>query len=136
MHTLAQFRTVRHCAGGYGDSGRLGSGNESNTSRPRGVVGLNDGVTAISAGNTHGCAIHNGAAKCWGFNGSGEIGDGTQTRRLSPVSVIGLETSVTAIAAGGHHSCAVVDATAARCWGRGSEGQLGDGTNMRYVRSQ
>ena len=40
------------------------------------AVLLDSDVTAISAGNAHTCAIHNGVAKCWGFNSNGQLGVG------------------------------------------------------------
>ena len=121
---------------GAGGGGRLGFGDESDTSIPRGVFGLGSSVTAISAGDRHGCAIHNGAAKCWGSNRYGEIGNSTQTQipQLKPDPVNGLDgLDITAIAAGGHHSCAVA-AAIARCWGQGSKGQLGDGTMVMRLK--
>jgi alpha-tubulin suppressor-like RCC1 family protein len=41
--------------------------------------------------------------------------------------VIGI-ADVTQLAAGLHHSCALLSDRTARCWGRGNEGELGDGT--------
>ena len=87
------------------------------------VFGLESGVTAISAGENHTCAIHNGAAKCWGKNNYGQVGDGTMGGiRLTPVQVAGLNSGVTAISVGGYHACAIHNG-AAKCWGRNDNGQ-------------
>ena len=132
-HTCAIKDGAGQCWG-QNEADRLGRTGDTSISGE--VSGLNDGVTAISAGNRHGCAVHNGAAKCWGFNGSGQLGDGSTASTPTPGLVTGLDgldgRDITAITAGGQHSCAVVGATA-RCWGRGSEGQLGDGTNMQRL---
>ena len=90
------------------------------------VTGLTSQVTAISAGNAHTCAIHNGSAKCWGWNNAGRLGDGSIDNRDIPVQVTGLTSQVTAISAGFEHTCAIHNG-AAKCWGHNGNGRLGDG---------
>ena len=41
------------------------------------ATGLVSGVTAVSAGGSHACAVVQGAAKCWGYNVGGALGDGS-----------------------------------------------------------
>jgi alpha-tubulin suppressor-like RCC1 family protein len=94
------------------------------------------GATAVSVGEYHACAIVAGGVKCWGYDVNGELGaggdapgsDGPDAVRPFAGDVVGLPagSGVTAIAAGQGHTCALAGGDVF-CWGRGGEGQLGDG---------
>jgi alpha-tubulin suppressor-like RCC1 family protein len=137
------FHTCALTTGGavkcWGDNsyGQLGNGTFTSSAVAVQVSGLTSGVTAISVGEDHTCAItSSGAAKCWGDNSDGALGNGTYTTSALPVQVSGLTTGVTAISAGSGYNasfptsnftCAIA-AGAAKCWGRGENGELGHGT--------
>lgn len=90
---------------------------------------LATGVTSVSAGSHHTCAVTaDGAATCWGSNFFGQLGNGATSRsnEPTPVDVAGLASGVAAISAGDGHTCALMTAGTVKCWGAG--GSPGDGT--------
>ena len=115
----------------WGDNwtGQLGSGTWVNTSPAVNVKGLTSGVTAITSGIMHSCALlSSGSVKCWGANNYGQLGDGTTSNRNEPAQVSGLTSGVVSISGGYEHTCAVLTNGEAKCWGRNGYGELGDGT--------
>lgn len=116
--------------------GALGDGATTTSGTPVDVVGLGSGVTSLTAGFNHVCALTSGGgAKCWGWNGFGNLGDGTTTHSSVPVDVVGLASGVKALSAAvaGYytgHTCALTDAGSVKCWGQNSLGELGDGTTV------
>ena len=93
-------------------------------------VKLQGRVVDIQLGHEFGCALTGvGAVWCWGANDWGQLGDGTETDSSVPRRVLGSGRSnpVRQISVGTGSVCAVLRSTAIRCWGRGGEGQLGDG---------
>jgi alpha-tubulin suppressor-like RCC1 family protein len=83
----------------------------------------------VSAGVYHTCGTTtDDRAFCWGMNRTGQLGDGTiAPMRLKPTRVAD-GRRYRQVDAGIGHTCAVTTGYRAFCWGRGDEGQLGDGT--------
>ena len=106
------------------------------TSTPTPVAGLG-GIVQVSVADGFACALSTtGAVRCWGSNRYGQLGNGTTTDSLTPVTVAGLPQA-TSVDTGPEHVCATLRGIATsngiidggvRCWGRNTEGQLGDGT--------
>jgi hypothetical protein len=63
----------------------------------------------------------------WGAGGYGRLGNGATSDVNTPVSVSGMSSGVVAIFVGGDQACVLMTSGAAKCWGRGTEGQLGNG---------
>ena len=111
----------------YGQIGAPTS--QYSSSVPIQVPNLTSGVTAISVGGGHTCAIHNGAAKCWGLNDKRALGNSSTANSHIPVQVVGLTGGVVSIAAGMTHSCATHH-YAVKCWGSNEFNQLGIAANQ------
>jgi hypothetical protein len=128
-HTCAVVGGGARCWG-YNYAGQLGLGywDASIVYTPAQVVGLTSGVSDITAGGDHSCAVVNGSALCWGFSYYGQVGNGsigTYDKFTTPQNVSGLGSGVSAIAAGTNFSCALVNG-AVKCWGANESGQLGN----------
>jgi alpha-tubulin suppressor-like RCC1 family protein len=97
-----------------------------------------DTATAIEAGTFHQCALmQDTTVRCWGENDYGQLGGGTissppDTPTPTPVTVVGL-TGAGAVSGGAFHSCARFPNGTLQCWGRNSEGQLGDPATTGYA---
>jgi hypothetical protein len=111
----------------WGDNffGLLGVGISTNpVPSPTTVIGLESGVTAVSIGYEHICAIQNSALKCWG---QGNLGLGVANDiREAPTTVVA--SGATFVAVGYLQNCVVVNG-GARCWGFNSKGETGILTN-------
>ncbi|MBL0141424.1 MAG: VCBS repeat-containing protein [Betaproteobacteria bacterium] len=122
---------------GLNNFGTLGDGTSGNNRLvPVDVVGLASGVTAITGGAEHTCAlVAGGAMQCWGANHAGALGDDTFGETpYPPGAVTGMASGVLAMAAGGLHTCALVAGGAVKCWGYNRGGQVGDNTiENKYV---
>ncbi len=138
-HTCALAQGTVRCWG-FGAAGQLGYGStntigDDETPGSAGPVNLGSGrgVTAISAGLAHTCALlDDSTVRCWGFGADGQlgygnissIGDDEGAGSAGPVD-LGLGRTVTAISAGAYHTCAVLNGGSLRCWGNDRYGQLG-----------
>ncbi|HEX2678569.1 MAG TPA: hypothetical protein VHM19_18080 [Polyangiales bacterium] len=88
-------------------------------------------IVQLATSGDHSCVVlRDGRVACWGRNDNGELGDGTHASRTQPALVPGLR-DVRAIAlAGGPpygFSCALVKGGTVTCFGRNTDGELGNG---------
>ncbi|MCL2787631.1 MAG: Ig-like domain-containing protein [Micrococcales bacterium] len=128
-------------AWGYNNSGQLGNGTTTNSSRPvrvQAASGTLPRFTAIAAGGTTGYGLsENGDIWAWGYNNSGQLGNGINTNSSRPVRVqssSGTLPRFTAIAAGGSTGYGLSEDGGIWAWGSNSFGQLGNGTTTNSSR--
>ncbi len=128
-HTCVISSGAAYCWG-LGTSGQLG--NAASTSSNKAVkvsngAMTNSGLSAITAGGTHTCAIKSGTAYCWGNDRSGQLGNNTNLTNVNTPATVATITGVSDLSAGKLHTCAI-SAGLAYCWGENSDGQIGIGT--------
>jgi alpha-tubulin suppressor-like RCC1 family protein len=115
---------------GKNQFGTLGNGTLHSSPTPVDVTGLRSGVEMVASGPNHVCAlIRGGRLKCWGYNLDGQLGNGTSSiqPKTRPVSVVGLGGTAKALTLGNSHTCALMSGASVKCWGSGSDGELGNG---------
>lgn len=114
---------------GRGSSGQRGDGNTVSTQTTPTII-LNDHRwTSLDAGITNTCGITpTGQAYCWGSNGQGQIGNGTTGGAQTAPALVSGGFTWTTVDPGNEHACGTTNSRDAYCWGRGTQGQIGNGT--------
>jgi alpha-tubulin suppressor-like RCC1 family protein len=121
----------------WGDNmfGQMGVGlGTPGSAVPEAVPALSGGISLLSAGGNHTCALSKlGGLQCWGDGESGEIGDGMSGCGHfvgTPADVVGMSSGVIEVSAGTFHTCAIASTGGVYCWGDNEFGQIGDGTTI------
>lgn len=115
-HSCALTTSGRVACGGSKSSGPLGDGNATALKTPVAVFGSTSGVTGLTTGTGHTCALTTSkGVKCWGLNADGQLGNNSKANSRVPVDVRSLTAGVALITAGGTHSCAVTS-KGPTCW--------------------
>lgn len=116
---------------GAGGSGELGDGTKTSRSVATEVLkspsGALTGVTDVSVGTSHGCAIASGDVWCWGSGENGKLLPGSTAGASKAVKVPGT-TGDSAVGAGGDQTCSLTSSGGVHCWGSNAYGQLGIGS--------
>jgi len=118
---------------GNNTSGQIGDGTSKlrfapvKVPKPANVVRVTAGGGYLGG---HTCAVtSDGSAWCWGNNLSGQLGISQPTDTNLRPTRLKLVNKVESIEASGRHTCAVDRSGQVRCWGRNTDGQLGDATS-------
>lgn len=85
---------------------------------------------AIGVDDKHTCVVRpNGTVRCWGRDQELQLGnDAASSNSNIPVTVSGL-SDVVAIGSGMQHNCVLSNGGGVQCWGDGTSGVLGRGSN-------
>ncbi len=76
------------------------------------------------------CGVAAGGTFCWGANSYGQLGSPNAAyAELVPV-LVRTPAVFSEVVAGGKHACGRTSVGAVYCWGRGTEGQLGNGSSL------
>lgn len=134
-HTCGTSRLRRAFCWGANASGQLGDGSNTSSAQPVSVWG-DSRYRVVSAGGDATCGVTTyGEALCWGNNDDGRLGIGSSDdgSRSTPTPVVG-EGGFETVSVGrappgeGVHVCALSFSGEAFCWGKGTSGELGDGS--------
>ena len=134
-HTCAVRASGEVVCWGNNYAGQLGIGRSDESraghSVPETVLEI-DNAIAVAVGDRWSCALLEiGQVACWGHNRYGILGidPAIQLRSTTPRVIAGIHNGV-AISGGRLHVCVLSADNSVKCWGRGIEGQLGEGMNI------
>jgi len=122
-----------------------------------------DGITQLSVGENHSCAVgFAGSLRCWGDNTYGQLGAVTTSQQdpLDPMSggLVKIDSSPSTpviiddsnsnqfgqsigpkyaqVSVGLNHTCGITESGVLKCWGDNTYGQLGTGDTTSYPSPQ
>ena len=136
LHTCAVNGVGSVFCWGSNQHGQIGSETSPfiHVEEPVRVFEGDDGAKKIATGWIHSCAVMlDGSVRCWGANSDGQVGDGSTSDRFSPITVLGPSVGVVEIGVSDSHSCVVRSSGQLVCWGKNTDGQIGDQTTINRL---
>lgn len=141
-HSCALLESSKVLCWGDNGQGQLATGAHADDpsfdhDKRRALVATGDelvDIVDISAGSGHNCALRqDNTLWCWGLNNSGQLGQGDNFDAPAFATAVPDLEDIHQVNAGSLHTCATGAEGQLWCWGRGQDGQIGDGqTSPRY----
>ena len=130
LHTCSIDNEDKLWCWGHNSNGQLGDGSTSTRTSPQPVVDMDDGVLQVSVSRYHTCALKSTwDVFCWGNNDYAQSGDSSRNNVVSPHLVTGYGSSrPISVSAGYHNTCILFENGSIGCFGKASEGVMGDGS--------
>lgn len=131
-----------HCWGSN-NRGQLGDGTLESSRTPVRVIAFPGDAKALAVGTEFSCALdQTGKAFCWGSNRARQLGQGAPGIHTVPILVNAATmpeggtpiSGIPTLAGGRYHNCLITPNRGVQCWGRNSDGQLGDGSTEARAR--
>lgn len=139
LHTCALAADGDLYCWGANTRGQLGVTSVDSSRTPLRVASAPGDAITVTAGLEHTCATFKGnSIYCWGNNRSRQLGRdapgvASVPRFLQPAFLADGSAPVTGIVTiigSRAHTCLITPTSTVQCWGRNSDGQLGDGTQL------
>ena len=93
------------------------------------TAGFTHRFSELTSANNMICGRGDGVVRCWGLNSSGSFGNGSTSPSADAVFGLGVVNEpITQFSQGSANACALTASGAAWCAGRGTSGELGDGS--------
>lgn len=112
---------------GFGGKGQLGHGDTTRHLVPKLVAGL-EGAKKMACGYYHNLVATSDTVYSWGKSDRGQLGHGSTTMALVPTAVEALSgKGIEHLDCGDYNSMVATESGEVYMWGRGQEGQMGNG---------
>ncbi|MBX3012878.1 MAG: hypothetical protein KF832_15290 [Caldilineaceae bacterium] len=124
---------------GANNRGQLATSTVDSSRTPLRITGVPGDAVAVTAGLDHVCAIFKAkTVYCWGSNRARQLGQDAPAVESVPtfLQLAALpngqipQDGIPAIVGGRYHTCLITPSRGVQCWGRNSDGQVGDGTQL------
>ncbi len=119
---------------GANEKGQLGAGDLANGNQGPVDVAVSDKFKGLAGNHRHFCGQTTGNdIWCWGYNFDGQLGSGNTTDSSVPIKVMTGANNRAVLGTGTSGTCVMDGGEWLHCWGRGIEGQIGDGKNTNVL---